>query len=155
MRDVVGDADLDAFATFADNVRSSCLAVEDAPIVLGVLERAMFRLEQDGETAAAPELSTLADRLVASAEHLLRGPVVNVALRDEIRPWLEGFELGAQAIRRMADLAADERLGRDGPEELRPFLIKLRRARVRVFGDALEMTLSVLTGTMFRPGEVP
>ena len=27
--------------------------------------------------------------------------------------------------------------------------------RVRVFGDTLEMTLSDLTGTMFRPGEVP
>jgi len=31
----------------------------------------------------------------------------------------------------------------------------LRRARVRVFGDALEMTLADLSGTMFRPGEVP
>ena len=65
------------------------------------------------------------------------------------------FELGAQAIRAMADLAATNRLGSDGAAVLRPFLIKLRRARVRVFGDALEMTLSDLTGTMFRPGEVP
>ena len=55
----------------------------------------------------------------------------------------------------MADLAAANRLDADGPTELRPFLIRLRRARVRVFGDTLEMTLSDLTGTMFRPGEVP
>ena len=74
---------------------------------------------------------------------------------DEARPWLVAFELGAQAIRAIADLAAADRLGPDGPTMLRPYLIRLRRARVRVFGDALEMTLSDLSGTMFRPGEVP
>ena len=79
---------------------------------------------------------------------------MNRQLIDEIRPWLEAFEVGAQAIRAMADLAAAGRLHEDGAE-LRPFLIRLRRARVRVFGDAMEMTLSVLSGTMFRPGEVP
>jgi hypothetical protein len=73
----------------------------------------------------------------------------------EIRPWLVAFEIGAQAVSRIADLAAAGRLDEDGPAELAPFLIRLRRARVRVFGDAMEMTLSVLSGTMFRPGEVP
>jgi hypothetical protein len=81
--------------------------------------------------------------------------VQNRALVDEIRPWLVAFELGAGAIRRLADLIADGRLADEGPAELRPFLIRLRRARVRVFGDAVEMTLSDLTGTLFRPGEVP
>ena len=33
IRDVVGDADLDAFLLFADNVRSSCLSPDDAPVV--------------------------------------------------------------------------------------------------------------------------
>jgi hyaluronoglucosaminidase len=155
LRDVVGEADLEAFALFADNVRSSCLEAGDAPIVLGVLERAMFRIENEDEASAAPDLAACADSLLGAAAHLLRGPVENQALRDEIRPWLETFELGAQAVRRMADLAADGRLGRDGPEELRPFQVKLRRAHPRVYGDVLEMTLSVLTGTMFRPGEVP
>lgn len=155
MRDVVGEADLEPFALFADNVRSSCLAVDDAPVVSSALEAALFRLDQgDAETAAA-DLGALADRLLQAAAHLLRGPVTNRALMDEVRPWLEAFELGAQAIRRMADLAASGRLGTDGPSELRPFLMRLRRARVRVYGDALEMTLSVLTGTLFRPGEVP
>lgn len=92
---------------------------------------------------------------MAAADRLLRGPVVNQALMDECRPWLLAFELGAQALRRLADLVAARPLTPEGTAELRPFLIKLRRARVRVFGDALEMTLSDLTGTMFRPGEVP
>ena len=74
---------------------------------------------------------------------------------DEARPWLVAFELGAQAMGAIADLAARGTLESDGPAILRPFLVRLRRARVRVFGDALEMTLSGLTGTMFRPGEVP
>ena len=155
MRDVVGEADLEPFALFADNVRSSCLATDDALIVSAALQSALFGLEYGDAASAAADLGALADRLLGAAAHLLRGPVTNRALMDEVRPWLEAFEIGAQAIRTMADLAFDGRLGTDGPSELRPFLIRLRRARVRVFGDTLEMTLSDLTGTMFRPGEVP
>jgi hyaluronoglucosaminidase len=155
MRDVVGEADLEAFALFADNVRSSCLAADDAPIVGAALESAMFRIDQGDARGAAAGLRTLADRLLGAAEHLLRGPAANRALIHEVRPWLEAFEIGAHAIARISDLAAQDRLDIDGPSELRPFLISLRRARVRVFGDVLEMTLSVLSGTMFRPGEVP
>jgi hyaluronoglucosaminidase len=153
--DVVGEADLDAFALFADNVRSSCLSADDAPIVGAALESALFRLEHGDAAGAAADLGALADRLLAAAAHLLHGPVANLALIDECRPWLEGFKLGAQAIARIAELAAEGRLDADGPSELRPYLLRLRRARVRVFGDVLEMTLSVLSGTMLRPGEVP
>jgi hyaluronoglucosaminidase len=158
IRDVAGEADADAFALFADNVRTSCLSAEDAPQVAAALDDARFRLGLDdpAEAArAAAELAALADRLLAAAAHLLRGPVANRALIEEVRPWLAAFELGARAIRHIADLAGAGRLESDGPAELRPFLVDLRRARVRVFGDALEMTLSVLSGTMIRPGEVP
>ena len=154
MRDVVGDADLEHFALFADNVRTSCLSVDDAPIVHGALSRALFELEHGERDAGVASLDALARRLQASADHLLRGPVVNQRLIEEIRPWLVGYEIGAEAVRAIADLAADGRLEEDG-STLAPYLIRLRRARVRVFGDALEMTLSVLSGTMFRPGEVP
>jgi hyaluronoglucosaminidase len=157
IRDVVGDADAEAFALFADNVRSSALSDEDAPTVARLLERLGFALEQDdaSHVPVAIELRDLAGRLARAADHLLGDAVTNRALMDECRPWLRGFRLGAQALARLADLAADGRLTTDGATELRPFLIRLRRARVRVFGDVLEMTLSDLTGTMFRPGEVP
>ncbi|MEX1334430.1 MAG: protein O-GlcNAcase [Candidatus Limnocylindrales bacterium] len=155
MLDVVGAADLDAFATFADNVRSSCLEAGDAPTVDGQLSRALFELEHGDRDRGVERLRALAAGQLGAAEHLLRGPVANQALVAEIRPWLAAYEIGAQAIGRIADLAAAGRLDEDGPAELAPFLIRLRRARVRVFGDALEMTLSVLSGTMFRPGEVP
>lgn len=155
IRDVVGEADLEPFALFADNVRSSCLSAGDAPIMEGALTAALFELEHGDAERAARELDALARRLESAASHLLHGPVANRRLMEEIRPWLVGFEIGAGAVRRMADLVAAGRLKEDGPGELSPFLIRLRRARVRVFGDVLEMTLSVLTGTMFRPGEVP
>jgi hyaluronoglucosaminidase len=155
LRDVVGEADLEAFALFADNVRSSCLEVNDAPILNGTLETALFELEYGDAQDGAAQLARLASRMLAAAEHLLRGPVTNRELMAEVRPWLEAFEIGAQAVEKMADLAAAGRLEEDGRAVLAPFLMRLRRARVRVFGDALEMALSVLSGTMFRPGEVP
>ena len=155
IRDVVGELDGDAFTLFADNVRSSCLCADDAPIVSRALEAFLFQTERGDRAAAAAELDALADRLLAAAAHLLRGPVANRALMDEARPWLEAFELGARAIGAIADLAARDRLRSDAATVLRPYLVRLRRARVRVFGDALEMTLADLSGTMFRPGEVP
>ncbi|MET0771480.1 MAG: protein O-GlcNAcase [Candidatus Limnocylindrales bacterium] len=157
IRDVAGEADAGAFALFADNVRSSALSDDDAPMVGRALERLGFELDQgEPETrGAATELRALADRLLAAAARLLGDDVTNRALMDECRPWLQGLELGAHALARLADLAAEGRLASDGAAELRPFLIRLRRARVRVFGDVVEMTLSDLTGTMFRPGEVP
>lgn len=156
IRDVAGDADAEAFALFADNVRSSPICDEDAPTVGRALGRLGFALDQGGDVAgAAADLRTLADRLLAAAERLMGAGVTNRPLMDECRPWLASFELGARALGRIATLAQDGRLATDGTAELRPFLIRLRRARVRVFGDVLEMTLSDLTGTMFRPGEVP
>ena len=154
IRDVVGDADLDAFVLFADNVRSSCLSPDDAPVVTRALESFAFRLDQGEARGAAVDLATLADRLIDAADHLLRGPVENAALIAECRPWIEAFEVGAQAMRRIAELAANGRLERDARTALRPFLVRLRDARVRVFGNALDRTLADLTGTHVRPGSL-
>ena len=154
IRDVVGDADLDAFVLFADNVRSSCLSPDDAPVVTRALESFAFRLDQGEARGAAVDLATLADRLIDAADHLLRGPVENAVLIAECRPWIEAFEVGAQAMRRIAELAANGRLERDARTALRPFLVRLRDARVRVFGNALDRTLADLTGTHVRPGSL-
>lgn len=146
LRDVVGEADAEAFGLFADNVRSSCLATEDAPIVTRALQTFAFESEYGaGPAAAADELQLLADRLLAAADHLLRGPVRNRVLIEEARPWIEAFEVGAEALGCIARLARDGRLERDSRTELLPYLERLRQARVRVFGDVLDMTLAELT----------
>lgn len=155
IRDVAGEADAEAFMLFADNVRISCLSAQEAPIVEEAISTARFELAHGDLSAGLEGLDSLADRMLEAADHLLRGPVTNRQLIDEVRPWLVGFEIGAEAVRRIADLAAAGRLATDGSAELAPFLIKLRRARVRVFGDFMERTLSVLSGTLFPPGEVP
>ena len=155
MRDVVGEADLAAFMLFADNVRISCLSAAEAPLVEEAMSTARFELAHGDREAGVQRLGLLADRMLAAADHLLHRPVTNRQLMQEVRPWLVGFEIGAQAVRRIADLAAAGRLEEDAPAELRPFLIRLRRARVRVFGDFMERTLSVLSGTLFPPGEIP
>ena len=154
IRDVAGDADLEAFALFADNVRSSAISAEDAPAVTSALQAFAFRTDQGDAAAAASELGTLAERLVAAARHLLHGPVENRALIAECRPWIEAFEVGAIALRHIATLALERRLEQDGPAELRPYLVRLRQARVRVFGDVLDMALADLIQTNVRPGEL-
>ncbi|MEA2576834.1 MAG: hyaluronoglucosaminidase [Chloroflexota bacterium] len=154
LRDVAGDSEFEAFAIFADNVRSSCLSAEDAPRVTHAIEAFAFAFDRGDGMAAAADLTAEADRLLGAAEQLLRGSVGNSALIEECRPWIEAFELGARALARVADLAAAGCLERDARAEVMPYLARLRQARVRVFGDALDMFLSDLTDTHVRPGRM-
>ncbi|MEV8252691.1 protein O-GlcNAcase [Rhodoglobus sp. NPDC076762] len=149
--DVVGPDNAEDFSIFADTVRSSCLAADDAPALSNALERFTFESQYGDPEAAASELLTIADSMVRSADRLLDGPVTNRQLIDEVRPWLETFRVGAHALVEVAQLAAAGRLNLEGPERLRPFLDALRAARRRVFGDVLDMTLTELVS----PGGSP
>jgi hyaluronoglucosaminidase len=142
--DVAGAADADAYRDFADNSRSSCLNLFDAPEVSTALEKHAFALQLGDRMRAADALAPLAARLQRSADHLLRGDVSNRALRDEAEPWLRAFEVGARALGVIADLTRSGRLDSDGPEHLRPLLEEFRAHRRRMFGDALDMTLDDL-----------
>jgi len=150
----VASADADAFALVAENTRSSCLDDADAPTVTAALEAFLFGVDQGRGAAAAADLTALAARLTAAVSRLLGPSPANPALVAECRPWIEAVGVGADALAAMARLAADDRLERDARVVLRPYLVELRRRRVRVFGDALDMTLSDLTDTHVRPGEL-
>ena len=170
IREVAGDGTPDggpdgrAFAMFAENVRSSCLSDDDAPTVSAALSSFSAAVDETAETgddirlrAAADELRAVATRLLAAAEHLLRGEVANPALVEECRPWIEAFEVGARSMCRTADLVAERHLPGDPGEvasSLVPFLAELRHRRVRVFGDALDMFLADITSTYTRPGRL-
>lgn len=150
----VAGADADAFALVAENTRSSCLDDADAPTVTAALESFLFRVGQGEGRDAAVGLAELADRLAAAVAHLLRSAPANPQLVAECRPWIEAVGVGADAMAAMARLAREDRLERDARAALRPYLVELRRRRVRVFGDALDMALSDLTDTHVRPGEL-
>ena len=149
------DADAEAFALFADNVRISCLAADDAPLVTAALEAFAFARRARQRGARGDRSSrALAERLLAAADHLLRGPVANRALIDECRPWIEAFELGARraaAHRRPWPLPGAS--SGTPARELLPYpRASCATRRVRVFGDALDMTLADLTDVHRRTG---
>jgi hyaluronoglucosaminidase len=168
IRDVAGDGTADggrdaaAFALFAENVRSSCLRDEDAPTVTAALASFAMAADDAAETGDTARLMTeaaglrrLADDQMRAADHLLRGAVANPALVAECRPWIEAFEIGARAMCRAAELALDGRLPGDLQSvtaALLPYLAEIRRRRVRIFGDALDMFLSDTTDTHIVPG---
>lgn len=145
IRSVAG-SDADDYAVFADNVRTSCLSADDAPTLQRALDSFFFHRSFGDVAAAADELSDLADRMARAADHLLRGKVENPQLMAEARPWIAAFEVGAMAIRKIAELHRAGKLEVDGPRVLGPYLTSLRDARVRVFGDVLDMALAELTG---------
>jgi hyaluronoglucosaminidase len=157
-----GGRDARAFAIFAGNVRSSCLGDEDSPTVTAVLATFAAAADDAAETGdarallvAAASLRSVAEEQLAAAAHLLHTPVANPALIAECRPWIEAFEVGARAMRRAADLAIEGRLPGDQDTVtavLLPYLAEIRRRRVRVFGDALDMFLSDTTATHIVPG---
>jgi hyaluronoglucosaminidase len=168
IREVAGDGgpdggrDARAFAIFADNVRSSCLSDDDAPSVSAALASFSVAADETSESGddaalrvAAHALRDLAAGQLDAADHLLRGNVANPLLIEECRPWIEAFEVGAEAMCAAAELAIEGRLPRDREAvvaTLVPYLSALRDRRVRVFGDALDMFLVDVTGTYMRPG---
>ena len=145
IEDVAGQ-DADAYRLFADNVRSSCLAEGDSPLLQQALERFAFERDYGDSEHAVDDLAGLAERMLTAANHLLHDTVANPQLIAESRRWIEAFSLGARAILHIVELYRSGRLETDGPKELTPFLNALRDARVRVFGDLLDMTLAELVG---------
>jgi hyaluronoglucosaminidase len=141
--DVVGDrADGALFEVFAENVRSSCLSAEDAVRVSAALGQFVFGVQSGSAVAAATELGTFADGLLDVARRLLGGSFSNPALMAEARPWVETFELGARAVKRLAELTAGPELSAEARAELATLRDELRATGRRVFGDAVLMTLS-------------
>lgn len=145
IRDAAG-VDADHYRVFADNVRSSCLAQEDAPALQRALETFFFQRSFGDPAMAADDLARLSDRMIAAADHLLRGTVHNPQLVAEARPWLAAFEIGAMAVQKLVELYRAGQLDTHGARVLGPYLTSLRDARVRVFGDVLDMALAELTG---------
>jgi len=76
--------------------------------------------------------------------------MMEAAAQDEMSQVQRAEQTGVRVTDREIDRSLSDVARQNGLS-----LIELRRARVRVFGDFMERTLSVMSGTLFRPGEVP
>lgn len=135
-------ADAAAFAVFADNVRSSCLSAEDAPVVgAAVGSWALAAASGDGEraeqvlAAAAGSVIAACDRLTGDGEH------ANPALIAEARPWIDAARDGAAALLLLARHASRGPLSAPAAEQVRQQLARFRSHGKRAFGDLVPMTV--------------
>ncbi|MBX3086948.1 MAG: beta-N-acetylglucosaminidase domain-containing protein [Cryobacterium sp.] len=132
------------FAIFADNVRSSCLSADDAPVLQSALETFAFESEFGNRATAADELASLTATMRVAADYLRTGEAARSALISEAKPWLEAFATGAEALEKVVQLYREGKLNGADAEILRGYRDRLRDLRVRVFGDVLDMALSDL-----------
>lgn len=147
LADLISDPDDRAdYRLFAENSLGSCLNLDDAPELVGVLERYTFLVETGDPQGAAAIVSEYAQRAAAASDRLLNAPQSNATLVDEARAWITVFELGAAALADLARLTAEATLDRDGATVLGHHRASIRALSRRVFGDALDMTLTDVIG---------
>jgi hyaluronoglucosaminidase len=142
----VAGPDAAALECFADTVLGSCLSGPDPVVLAGELERFEFELAYGDAAAARARLGEVASQLAGAAETLRSPHAHNPRLGEELRPWIDKFALGAEALALLAVVA-----GRTGDDphrsaELRRVGGELACRRHVVFGDLLTMTIDrVLT----------
>ena len=141
-------ADVAAFATYADNVRLSCLEPSDSPVLVRLLEDLAFVTAVDdakGRSRVAAEVVATGRRLRDAVTRITRPGFANPGLAAEQAPWLRVAALGAEAMVAMGEVLGDPASDQDAiVAALAPHLTILRDQRHRVFGDVLEMTLNDL-----------
>lgn len=155
LRRVAGARDADGFREFADAVRGSAVCADDAPRLGAHLERFAFDYQFASPAAAVAELRGELRRLAGVADDMAR--LQNRALAAEIAPWVAQYARGIAAV----DAAVDalEPGPRGEPPQLfgtaraaiAERLAELREARLRVFGDLVDMFLSDLIGEFSTP----
>jgi hyaluronoglucosaminidase len=150
LRRVAGSRDAEPFREFADAVRGSALCVDDAPRLAGRLERFAFQYQFGSSADAVAGLRLELAHLLGVAERM--GRLENRALASEIAPWAAQYTRGLEAVD-AAVAALEPRSGGEPPQLSGPArdavaarLRELREARLRVFGDLVDMFLSDLIG---------
>lgn len=147
-----GEADAAAFATYADNVRVSCLEPSDSPHLSRLLEELAFATAVGGPpeiTTAAGAITAYAATLSAAVARIQSPRFSNPALATEQAPWLNVASIGAEALAALggivgstAGLADAATAAQQIATAVAPHLARLRQQRHRVFGDVLDMTLA-------------
>ncbi|MBN9608923.1 MAG: hypothetical protein BGO26_15035 [Actinobacteria bacterium 69-20] len=133
--------DADAFRVFADNVRSSCLAAEDSPVMTTAVGQWAF-LASIGETDRAEQvLADAANSVISAVDQLTGGAALNQSLVDEARPWLEAAREGARALLLLARHGSRGPLEPPAADQVQEALARFTSHGKRVFGDLVQMTV--------------
>lgn len=150
LRRVAGSRDAEPFREFADAVRGSALCTDDAPRLAARLERFAFDYQFGAPADAVADLRLQLAHLSGVAERM--GRLENRALAAEIAPWAAQYARGIEAVD-AAVAALEPRVAGEPPQLRGPArdaianrLHELRAARLRVFGDLVDMFLSDLVG---------
>jgi hyaluronoglucosaminidase len=146
IRRVAGPRDAEDVREFADAFRGSALCADDAPRLGEVLERFAFRYEFENRADAVAELRDELAQRQGVADRMTR--IDNVALRDEVTPWVAQYARGIEALLAVAD--GLDTTGAGGPPLLRGEardgvarrLADYRATGLRAFGDLVDMFLS-------------
>lgn len=147
---VAGPRDAAAFREFADACRGSALCTDDAPRLAAHMDRFAFDFEYGDRAAAVQTFRDYVGSLLETTA-VLAAPE-NAALGREIAPWLAHYQNCLAALLRAVALLPTEGTGtppalaRVASAAVLGDLEVLRSARLRVFGDAVDMFLSDLAG---------
>lgn len=151
---VAGERDVKDVREFADAVRGSALCVDDAPRLGAHLERFAFDYQFGDAARAVQELRVELAKLAevgARLEH-----IENRALAAEIAPWVAQYVRGIRAVDEAVSLLDTDECG-VSPQlrgqarvVIMQRLEELRSARLRVFGDLVDMFLSDMVGEFSR-----
>jgi hyaluronoglucosaminidase len=143
----LGGPDAWALERFADTVRGSCLSEPDPTELTAELERFDFDLAHGDAAAARARLAEFAAGLTRAAATLRSPDAHNQRLAAELRPWLEKFAIGAEAVAALADAGRSAALPKLADE--------LRGRPHVVFGSVLEMAIDRARAEQWTRGEHP
>lgn len=150
LRRVAGDRDAEDLREFADAVRGSALCADDAPRLGSHLERFAFTYQFGSPVEAVATLRDELRRLAGVADRMTR--LENRALAAEIAPWVAQYARGITAVDAAVAALDTHRTGEppelagDAREAIAARLTEFRDARLRVFGDLVDMFLSDMVG---------
>lgn len=152
---IAGPRDADALREFADACRGSALCADDAPRLAVQMDRLAFAYEFGDRPSAVAQFRAYVEAVLDTVAPL--DSMENTALGREIAPWLAHYRNGLRAVMHAVD--ALPTTGTGTPPALEPEdrgavmaeLESLRSARMRVFGDAVDMFLSGLGGEFTAP----
>ena len=139
---VVVPEDAQALASFIDVSLGSCLSESDPPRLSRAIESFRFNGLYGDPLGAKQELARVAAELQEAASRLLSRDMSNLRLQQELRPWLEKFAVGAEAVAAISRVWQQQQpMSVADRKSVMRLKDSLESKPVRLFGDAIDSLL--------------